>query len=111
MSDKPVPPAGSPLGALLAHIERQRARRGPVDQDAAARYFRRAWSRLEAEQRLVQALAAVPDNAGPLNSRQLVHRMLTLLHTLSPGYLQHFIAHVDALQWLERQQPSRPPAR
>jgi len=108
MSGPRLPAGGSPLAALLAHIAQHRSRRGPIEPEAAARYFQRTWSRLEAEQRLAQALAAVPDNAGPLNSRQLVHRTLVLLRELSPEYLQHFIAHVDALLWLEQQQPARP---
>jgi hypothetical protein len=64
-------------------------------------YFRRTWSRLDAGRRLAQALAEVPENAGPINSKQLVHRSLVLMNGLSPAYLQHFLAHADALLWLD----------
>ena len=50
---------------------------------------------------LHQAKALVPAKAGPLNSHQLVHQSLSLMHELSPEYLQHFMAHVDALLWLD----------
>jgi len=64
-------------------------------------HFRATWDRLSAAQRLTQSLAKVPDNAGPLNSLQLVHRSLALMSELSPEYLHRFLAHVDALLWLE----------
>jgi hypothetical protein len=65
-------------------------------------YFRSTWSRLSADRRLTQTLAAVPENAGPLNSHHLVHRALMLMRELSPEYLHRFMAHVDALLWLDR---------
>ena len=71
---------------------------------AALRYFRNTWARLSADQRLSQSRATVPGNAGPLNSEALVLRALTLMREISPEYLGHFMAHVDALQWLEQAQ-------
>ena len=68
----------------------------------ALSYFRSTWSRLSAQRRLNETLAAVPENAGPLNSHQLVHRALTLMRELSPEYLHRFMSHVDALLWLDR---------
>jgi hypothetical protein len=65
-------------------------------------FFRRTWSRLSAEQRLAQSQAALPENAGPLNSHHLVHRSLTLMRDLSPGYFDRFVAHVDALLSLQQ---------
>ena len=41
-------------------------------------------------------------NAGPLNSSSLVHRSLSLMSELSPGYLQQFLSYVDALSWMEQ---------
>jgi hypothetical protein len=64
-------------------------------------FFRRTWSRLSADQRLAQSLAALPENAGPLNSHHLVHRSLTLMRELSPGYFDRFVAHVDTLLSLQ----------
>jgi hypothetical protein len=123
--DAPAPPAkskrddspdASQLKGLLDHIAQHAAPEGEVpsageavpDLLAAPRelktlgYFRSTWSRLSADRRLTQSLAAVPENAGPLNSHQLVHRALTLMRELSPEYLHRFMSHVDALLWLDR---------
>jgi hypothetical protein len=64
--------------------------------------FRKLWSRLRTESQLRQSLEQVPTNAGPLNSGNLVHRSITLMRELSPGYLQQFLAYVDALTWIEQ---------
>jgi hypothetical protein len=65
-------------------------------------YFREVWSKLSAESQLRQSLEQVPGNAGPLNSSSLVHRSLSLMRELSPGYLQQFLSYVDALSWMEQ---------
>ncbi|MBK1688706.1 DUF2894 domain-containing protein [Rubrivivax gelatinosus] len=59
--------------------------------------------RLKAEHRLRQARAQVPENAGPLHSSRVVHRMLQTLHADAPGYLQALSASVEALAELERE--------
>lgn len=64
--------------------------------------FRRIWSRVRTESQLRQSMAPVPENAGPLNSSALVHRSIALMRDVSPGYLQHFLAYVDDLSWMER---------
>lgn len=64
-------------------------------------YFRETWSRVSVDKQLRQSLEQVPDNAGPLNSNGLVHRALTLMRELSPGYLQQFLSYVEALSWME----------
>ncbi|KWT98757.1 MULTISPECIES: DUF2894 domain-containing protein [unclassified Variovorax] len=107
--DRPDP---GPLAGLLDHIARHAVEPAAGDPaaglSAAPRdlktlgYFRSTWSRLSADRRLTQSLAAVPENAGPLNSHQLVHRALTLMRELSPEYLHRFMSHVDALLWLDR---------
>jgi hypothetical protein len=111
--DRPEP---GPLAGLLDHIAGHAVGQGeePAAGDAAPGpwgaprelktlgYFRSTWSRLSANRRLTQSLAAVPENAGPLNSHQLVHRALTLMRELSPEYLHRFMSHVDALLWLDR---------
>ena len=51
-----------------------------------------------------EPLQQAPADAGPLNSGVLVHRALGLMRSLSPGYLQHFLAYVDALSWLQQMQ-------
>ncbi|WP_109480287.1 DUF2894 domain-containing protein [Paraburkholderia sp. C35] len=65
-------------------------------------YFRETWSKVSAEKQLRQSLEQVPGNAGPLNSSSLVHRSLSLMRELSPGYLQQFLSYVDALTWMEQ---------
>lgn len=65
-------------------------------------YFRRTWATVRTESQLRQSLVQVPQNAGPLNSSSLVHRALSLMRELSPGYLQHFLSYVDALSWMEQ---------
>lgn len=97
---RPAAPAPtSPLGQLLAAL----AAHAPAEPELRTlRDFRSTWSRLSAERRLSQSLAVVPDNAGPLNSQQLVHRALRLMGELSPGYLDHFVQQVDALLWLDQ---------
>jgi hypothetical protein len=64
--------------------------------------FREIWSRLSTQRQLRQSLAQVPGNAGPLNSSSLVHRSLSLMQAVSPGYLQQFLSYVDALSWMEQ---------
>ena len=72
----------------------------PAELETLA-YFRRTWSRLSADQRVAESLSTLPENAGPLNSHHLVHRSLSAMRELSPEYLERFIAHVDALLWLD----------
>jgi len=69
---------------------------------ASVQRFRGTWSRLSAHERLRQTLAQVPPQAGPLNALHLLHRALVGMQDVSPDYLQHFVAHVDALLWLEQ---------
>ena len=66
------------------------------------RVFRSTWSKLSVDQQLTESLAKAPENAGPLNSNLLVLRALKLMQQTSPAYLRHFMAHVDALLWLDQ---------
>jgi Protein of unknown function (DUF2894) len=68
----------------------------------ALEYFREVWSRFRTGRQLQQSLEQVPGNAGPLNSSSLVHRSLSLMRELSPGYLRQFLSYVDALSWMEQ---------
>ncbi|MFT3957320.1 MAG: DUF2894 domain-containing protein [Piscinibacter sp.] len=89
-SAAPARPSGTPAPAAAP---------APLKAVAA---FKGTWSRLRAEQRLRQALAQVPAQAGPLNSSHLVHQVLREMHQLSPAYLDAFMVHVDTLLRLEQ---------
>ena len=58
--------------------------------------------KVRTEKQMRQSLAQVPGNAGPLNSSSLVHRSLSLMRELSPGYLKQFLSYVDTLSWMEQ---------
>lgn len=113
-----TPVARGPLGRLVDQLGHhdpvppasEAARATPMPHPAgppelkALRQFRRTWSRLHADQRLTQAQAQVPDQAGPLNSHHLVHRSLALMRELAPDYLHRFVSYVDTLLWLDQAQ-------
>jgi hypothetical protein len=73
-------------------------------------YFRETWSKFSAEKQLRQSLEKVPENAGPLNTSHLVHRSLSLMREVSPGYLQHFLSYIEALSWIEQMSAPVPAA-
>ncbi|MBN3751388.1 DUF2894 domain-containing protein [Paraburkholderia sp. Tr-20389] len=103
-------PSRGPLAGLVDYIASQAAENGgSVPSSPAVHaelkaldYFRETWSKVSAEKQLRQSLEQVPGNAGPLNSSSLVHRSLSLMRELSPGYLQQFLSYVDALSWMEQ---------
>jgi hypothetical protein len=112
--------SASPLAELLAYISAVKSgskQVGPgnsaaagqgghtVDMasiDASIDYFRRTWSKVSTNRLLRESQAQVPDNAGPLNSNQLVHRALSAMRDVSPDYLHHMLLYVDALSWMEQ---------
>ncbi len=111
----PTAPARGALGELLDDIAQRAATR--VDDLAttdvapgtaalptlgALDEFKNIWSEVRIESQIRQSLEQVPADAGPLNSGSLVHRSLTLMHELSPGYLQRFLSYVDTLSWMEQ---------
>lgn len=66
------------------------------------RYFRDTWSKLSVEKQLAQAVEQGPENAGPLNSHQLLLRSLAVMRDISPAYLKRFMSYVDTLLWLDQ---------
>jgi hypothetical protein len=105
-ADEPAPAAGGTVPALPAA-----GAAGALTELRSVRRFSATWTRLAADHRLAQSLEHVPANAGPLNSQHLVHQALATMHEASPAYLGRFLAHVDALLWLEQAQPAaKPPA-
>ncbi|MEA3112251.1 MAG: hypothetical protein QOG58_2050 [Caballeronia sp.] len=103
-----------PTRGALAGLVEYVSRCAPVNSDAplprpssypemeVLEYFRKTWTQLSTERQFRQSLAQVPGNAGPLNSSSLVHRSLSLMRELSPGYLQQFMSYIDALSWMEQ---------
>ncbi|KXU82822.1 hypothetical protein CI15_34935 [Paraburkholderia monticola] len=101
------------LAALIEQLARHHARTDAPHAAAypelpAVDYFREVWSKVRTEKQLRQSLAQVPGNAGPLNSSSLVHRALSLMRELSPGYLKQFLSYVDTLSWLEQMNGGAP---
>ncbi|MCC8485360.1 DUF2894 domain-containing protein [Xanthomonas campestris pv. raphani] len=66
--------------------------------------FRRTWATVRTASQVRQSLQDAPADAGPLNSSVLVHRCISLMRAQAPGYLQHFLAYIDALSWMEQLQ-------
>ena len=105
------------LGALPAYIAAQRAAisAGTPALPWTGRAYpelplldevREIWGRLSADLQLQHFEQDVPQNAGPLNSIHLVHRALSHMRASSPAYLHHFLAHAEALAWLEAMGPA-----
>ena len=101
--DEPGAPRRGPLGELADYI----ASHAPLTRPGYPELdmldgFREIWSRVDLGRQLRQSQEQVPDSAGPLNSSHLVHHALALMQSASPGYLQHFLSHMESLSWLER---------
>lgn len=104
-----------PLAALVAECAARRG--GGVDASAghagqaqpasghaqvpALQPARQLWKALRTERQLRQSLQKPHEDTGPLNSAQLVNRMLRRMGEASPGYLEHLIGYVDVLSELE----------
>lgn len=118
-----APPATAPTnaarGALRELAEQLTQRAAPARRDAATQAeasaaapmelgaldeFRQIWSAVRSDSQLRRSLQPSSEYTGPLNSSRLVHRALSLMRELSPGYLQQLLAYVDALSWLEQMQ-------
>jgi hypothetical protein len=102
-----------PLAALVAECATRRG--ADIEDDAghagapaiehpqvpALQPARQLWKALRTERQLRQSLQKPHEETGPLNSAQLVNRMLLRMGEASPGYLEHFIGYVDVLSELE----------
>jgi hypothetical protein len=75
----------------------------------ALQEFHGLWAHLRNREQVRRALAPAPVDAGPLNSRALVQRMMALMQAQSPGYLRHFTAYVDMLASLQALQAQAAP--
>lgn len=101
----------APLTRLNRYIqERTQAQAEQVDPEEggnasdlkSVRGFCEVWTKIAADQQVVQAVHRGPDNAGPLNSHRLMLRSLTLMRSLSPDYLGRFLAQMETLLWLDQ---------
>ncbi|ASL47337.1 hypothetical protein bAD24_III08075 [Burkholderia sp. AD24] len=120
-SDKPARTALAGLtGYIVSHAPTEGEQRvvahglptaASYPELAALDHFREIWSKVRTEKQLRQSLEQVPGNAGPLNSSSLVHRSLSLMRELSPGYLKQFLAYVDALSWMEQMNGGAPASK
>ncbi len=129
----PPAPEHGPLAGLVAYLDAPGAAGQPQAADAQAdracaeRFdplglraaypelplldeFQTLWSRFSADRQVRQSQEQVHKNAGPLNSNQLVHRALSLMREMSPGYLQQFLSYTDALMWMEQMTAAAAPA-
>ena len=109
----------------LAQLNRELAARAQADEDRAriegsasvaglksVRQFSEVWSRIAAQDQVLQALEQGPENAGPLNPHRLMLRSLSLMRSLSPDYLRRFLSQMDSLLWLEQAgSPQRAPLK
>jgi hypothetical protein len=93
----------SPQTEGVANMPARSGRRdaAPLSAMPERDYFRATWARLQTTQQLERSLAQAPSQAGPLNSHRLALRALQQMRQLSPAYVQHFVAYVDALWWLD----------
>ncbi|WOJ98532.1 DUF2894 domain-containing protein [Congregibacter brevis] len=62
----------------------------------------RVWKR-DVEARIEQAMASLPESAGPLNSQGLIVKALVALDQRAPEYLEYLASYLDTLLWLEEQ--------
>lgn len=116
-----------PLGILVLHIDGQSTAQRPNDtgtgaRDATAptqvkpwvelktlRDFRSAWTGLRVDRQMARSQEQAPQNPGPLNSHLLVLRALRRMQAIAPAYLAHFMAHAEALMWLDQAKLCRMP--
>ncbi len=102
----PAQPAAGALAEVTARLDAiARARHGQAGDGAEPEMamlgeLRRLWMQVRSDSQLRRSLQDLPEDAGPLNSGKLVHRALNLAGELSPQYLRHFLAHLDALAWI-----------
>ncbi|CAM3943457.1 DUF2894 domain-containing protein [Bordetella tumulicola] len=100
-----VPPGTNHLFASRVNNLRERYPELPVLDE-----FRATWSRVSANRQVRQSEEQVHENAGPLNSNHLVHRTLSMMRDVSPGYLHQFLSYLDTLGWVEQLQIANSPA-
>ena len=110
-------------GSLSALVERLQGTTVQADREVAAAaprahaagpelllQARTVWQEVRNERQLRQAREEPMEHAGPLNSTKLAARALETMGRLSPGYLGHFMAYMDALCGLDELLAAQRPA-
>lgn len=96
--------ASDAMGSLAALGAPRGAHASTYPALPALAQFRNLWAQLRTAGQVRQTLAQTPSDGGPLNSSVLVHRTVGWMGEVSPAYLEHFLAYVDNLAWLEQMQ-------
>ena len=65
------------------------------------RESRATWARMSVDKQLALAMKRGPENAGPINSHNLVLRSLGMMQGISPDYLSRMVSYVDTLLFLD----------
>lgn len=109
-------PGPAPAGPLAGLVQALNVHATATADDQppelkALQQFRSTWTRLSVDRQLTRSLAKTPENPGPLNSHLLLLRALQSMQDIAPGYLHRFMAHADALLWLDQARDSTPAAR
>lgn len=106
----PAVATASPLASLTASLNERHApgESDAPDELASVRRFHQSWESGRTLDRLEQALARSPANAGPLNSHALVVRSFALMGDASVDYLRRFLTYAETLQWLQAAKAQMP---
>ncbi len=107
-ADRPRPaPTPSPMARLLLDWSPAGGTAAPGPQarlpaeSPRLQQLRQQLHTIGVRKQVSRAMAQAPRNAGPINSHMLVLRALGLMRSISPAYLDRFVAQVDTLLRLE----------
>ena len=93
---------GGPVNSPAHHAGPRTAAAGePGLELKTVRESRATWARMSVDKQLALAMKRGPENAGPINSHNLVLRSLAMMQEISPGYLSRMVSYVDTLLFLD----------
>jgi hypothetical protein len=94
--------AGAPVDSSAHHARpRTTAAGDPSLELKTVRESRATWARMSVDKQLALAMKRGPENAGPINSHNLVLRSLAMMQEISPDYLSRMVSYVDTLLFLD----------
>jgi hypothetical protein len=82
-------------------LSRTTASGDPSLELKTVRESRATWARMSVDKQLALAMKRGPENAGPINSHNLVLRSLAMMQEISPDYLSRMVSYVDTLLSLD----------